>query len=234
MDFIGILIFFVVAIASLAQKARENRKAKQANNPLAQRRDQRQVPAKRDESTVRQAKPKGASSGPSVALSPETTGGELIKALFGEGAVDSNEGWTAVEPEPRRELPRHRQQPAPRQPNEGGTVRDAVIRQREGMQRTRADHPARAHHHDKHRSPQQQQPSREQVVAERQRRKEQARQHREKAVARQKQQTQQQRRAPRPVAPVAQPSFVPQTLNDVRRAIVMAEILGPPKAYEDR
>ncbi len=234
MDFIGILIFFVVAIASLAQKAQENRKAKQANNQLAQRRDPRQALAKRGDSTVRQAKPKGASSGRSVALSPETTGGELIKALFGEAAVDSNEGWTAVEPESRKELPKHTQQSVPRQQHAEGQVRDAAIRQREGMERTRADHPARAHHHDKHRPPQQQQLSREQVVAERQRRKEQARQHREKAVARQKQQTQQQRRAPRPVAPVAQPSFVPQTLNDVRRAIVMAEILGPPKAYEDR
>lgn len=232
MDFIGILIFFVVAIASLAQKAQEGRKAKEAKGQLAQRRDQRQAVAKRGESTVRQAKPKGASSQRPAGLSPETTGGELIKALFGEAAVDSNEGWTAVEPEPRRELPKHTQQSVPQQ-DDGGNVRDAVIQQREEMERSRADHPAKAHDQKKHRAPQQQ-PPREQVMAERQRRKEQARQHREKATTRQKQQTQQQRRAPRPVAPVARQTFVPRTLNDVRRAIVMAEILGSPKAYEDR
>lgn len=240
MDFLGILIFFVAVVASIAQKAQEGRKEKKASKERLDQRDQRLVKAKQTGTDVRQARPKG-SANPAPKAAPGATGSDLIKALFGEESVDSDEGWTAVEPAPRRELRQVKPAQAQRADN-SEHVREAALRQREEEEQRRSNHPARAHHPDKHarehqqRQQMEEQRKRKQVMAERQRRKEEARRHREQAAAQQKQQIQQQRQPRRAIAPVAgsTASYIPRSMDDTRKAIVLMEILGQPKAFDDR
>jgi hypothetical protein len=71
---------------------------------------------------------------------------------------------------------------------------------------------------------------REQVLAERQRRKQQAEQKRRAETEARRTKTK--RRSKGVVAPIASGGILPRSLGDVRRAIVMAEILGPPKAMQ--
>ena len=252
MDFLGPLIFIVLIIASAAKNLQEGKQKKEALENRKERlhaRSQSNVktatPASRPGTpAVRQARPKGAGrgSGPGK-LSPNTSGKELIDALFGEGATEKMEGWMEVPPVPApkksQAAPPHR---APEQRTEN--PRESAKRQREGMEQQYArdnDHSSRGHaqgisHQQQQRRPiaqgqppQQRQYSdqeRQRIAAERQRRKAQQQQ---QAQAK----AQQQRPARRAVvAPVATGSFIPQTLPDVRRAIIMAEILGSPKAFE--
>lgn len=244
-----VVVFIVIAIASIAQKIQESKQKKEANALRKDRIQSRTTTTKTARPAsgagavpVRQARPKGAArgEGPST-LQPGTTGKELINALFGEGTTESMEGWIDVA---SKSAQQKAQRPAPRQQVRRHEVpehpREAAKRQREAMQEQYArdnDHSSRGHargiSHQRQAQPAQQgqhsEQERQRIMAERQRRKEQQQQQK-----RQAQQKTQQQRSPRRavIAPVASGNLIPRTLPDVRRAIIMAEILGPPKAFE--
>lgn len=257
-----ILIFIVIAIASGAQKMQEGKQKKIAEERrkerLAKRKDGRQSPAMQSADRegavpVRRARPKGASRGEKPAqLEPGTSGKDLIEALFGEGAAETMEGWTNVDspappkPQQRPAQPTSNRDQEVRRQEHPSNPREAALQQREEMEEQYArdnDHSVRGHARGvSHQQPtpgvrqakpnQQRKESgqeRQRVVTERKRRQQQLQQQK-----RQAQQKAQQQRAPksRVVAPIASDSFIPHTIPEVRRAIVMAEILGPPKAFD--
>ena len=170
----------------------------------------------------------------------EATGRELIGALFGEGSADSDDGWEEVHPE-HRPVPKREIQAVPQQARPEHT-RDAALQQREKMEHDRS----RAHSlHGAHpgtepsqeplsrakanRAKASEEKRRQQVSAERQGRKQQAEQQRRQASQGRRSQ---QARPRGIIAPVARGGLIPRNLVEVRRAIVMAEILGRPKAFE--
>lgn len=257
-----VLVFIVIAIASSAQKLQEGKQKKIAEERrkerLAKRKAAGGAPASQTAEReggvpVRRARPKGAGHGEKPAqLEPGTSGKELIDALFGEGASDSMEGWTKVgSPAPPKAAPARTKQTSNRDQGvqrreHPAHPREAAKQQREAMEEQYArdnDHSVRGHARGvSHQEPtpgvrrakatQEREPSqneRQRIAAERKRRKQQMQQQK-----RQAQQRAQQQRAPqrRVIAPVASGDFIPNTLPEVRRAIVMAEILGPPKAFE--
>lgn len=225
-NLLGVLFFFVVVVFSIAQNLVEKAKEKKSRDEMSKRiKDRNESGTSRNEPQVRQAKPKGA--GRSVTIEPGTSGKDLIEALFGQGAADDGQGWTPVPAEKPRPAQRPSQGARTATPVEGQSSQA----ERMAMERKRAqEHAARKNQeraqqqkkaeHDKARREQQ---SRQQVMAERQRRKQE----------RQRQQQTSQRAPRRAAGSIESESFVPQNLNDVRRAIVMAEILGPPKALQD-
>lgn len=242
MQFLTSLIFIIVVIASLAQKFQETRKANDARPAQKNKTKPGEVSA-----TARKQLFEGTRSAPAarareaiervkkVDVSGETTGRELIEALFGGGSADSDDGWEEVHPE-HRPVPKHDIQDVPRHV-EPEHARQAALGQREQMEHDRS----RAHSlHGPHRGPEQsraqvnrakaaEEKRRQQVLAERQRRKKQAEEQRRQASqARRSQQA----RARAIIAPVARGGLIPRNLVEVRRAIVMAEILGKPKAFE--
>lgn len=240
-NFFGIIIFIVIGIASAAQKRQEAKQKKGA----AARQMERESSTTRT-TTVRQARPKGAGSKGPASLSPGTSGKELVTALFGEGAAEKMEGWTQVPPLPGDPKAKQASKPqrAPQRVqrhDESVSPREEAMRQREAMEQQYArdnDHSSRGHARGVSHQPQRQaQPAQQQhteeerrrIHAERQRRKAQQQQQK-----RQKQQKAQQQRPPRRavVAPLARTSIIPASMPDMRRAIVMAEILGSPKAFE--
>ena len=242
MEFITTLVFIVVVIASLAQKFQETRKANDARQMQKNKSKPGEVrPSIRQEllegsASVNVAKARDAVGRVTKAgASGETMGRELVEALFDQDSADSDDGWEEIHPEhlpvPKRtvqDMP-HQQQPE--------DPRKAALRQREKMEhdRTRAHslhgahsgrQPSRA---QMNRAKAQEEKNRAQVLAERQRRKEQANeQKRQASQARRSKQV----RGRGIVAPVARGGLIPRNLVEVRRAIVMAEILGRSKAFE--
>ena len=94
MDGLVVLIVIIAAVSQFVQNAQEKKK-KQAAKSFRKEQGERR-PQSTSGVPVRQAKPKGAArSGPST-LEPNTTGKDLIDALFCEGASESMEGWTNV------------------------------------------------------------------------------------------------------------------------------------------
>jgi hypothetical protein len=236
MDFLGVLIFIVIAIASMAQKLQEAR----AENNARRATQNKSKPGEVSDATrkmmfegkpgVAVAKAKGTlDQVAKVAASPDATGKELIEALFGEGSADTDDGWEDVHPE-HRPVPTRQQQKIS-QHNDPAHAREAAQRQREKMEHERS----RGHAlHGGHASNEQaraaaEERKRKQVLAERERRKQQAIEQQKQAS---KARSQRAARTRAIVAPVAQEGFIPRNLNDVRRGLVMAEILGKPKAFE--
>lgn len=242
-SFLGVLIFIVIAILSLAQRFNESRKESEARRaqksrtkPGEVRTDVRQRMME-GSTGVKVAKAKGAvERAVRSAATPETTGRELIEAMFGEGSADNDDGWEEVHPQ---HLPVEKQAipklPEHQNPND---VRKAALRQREAMEHGRSrEHsvhgahvPGETQEARARRAKANEARKREQVLAERQGRKQEAeRQRRAEAEARR---GKTKRRNKGVVAPIASGGILPQNLGDVRRAIVMAEILGPPKALQ--
>ena len=238
-----VLIFIVIAIASAAQKLQENKQKKDAN---ARRKDR--IPSRPESTTrtarsasgVRQARPKGAARGATpAALQPGTTGKELINALFGEGAADSMAEWTKVPPVPVAEKPK--QAPVT---HRSENPREEALRQREAMQQQYArdnDHSSRGHASGishQQQSQGQAQPARQRQYTEQERQRIAVERQRRKAQQQQRKRQGQQKSSPQRtprravVAPVASGNFIPRSMPEVRQALVMAEILGPPKAFE--
>ncbi len=261
-DLFPILVFIVIAIASTAQKLQEGKQKKIAEERrkerLAKRKETGNSPATQTANRegavpVRRARPKGAGHGEKPAqLEPGTSGKDLIEALFGEGAAETMDGWTKVDsPAPPKAKPKPAQQSSDRdqqvrRQDHPANPREAAMKQREDMEEQYArdnDHSVRGHARGvSHQNPepgarrakasqQRQQSKQEQrrIAAERKRRQQQLQQQK-----RQAQQKAQQKRAPqrRVVAPVASGEFIPRSMPEVRRAIVLAEILGQPKAFE--
>lgn len=232
MEILPTLIFIVVIIASLAQKFQETR----ANNEAKRAAKNKSKPGELSDAARRQmfegaptervAKPRGKVVKKTV--SPETTGRELIDALFGDGASKSDEGWTDVPVPPpiRKELPKRVQQ-VPRTA-QAGHSRDAAVQQREQMERERGSS-RQASRDEANRHGVAEEQRRLQVLAERECHKQKIEAQRRKAAAGR---TSAAARARGVVAPASNRDFVPRSLGDARRAIVMAEILGKPKAFQ--
>lgn len=239
MDFLYVLVFIVVGIFSMAQKFQEVRKKGEAQRAQKNRSKLGEVPGAvrqrlMEGADVQVAKAKGvAQRAKSAAVSPEATGKDLIEALFGEGATENDDGWEEVHP-PHRSVAKRTRQNVP-QHQEPAHVREASQKQREDMEHNRS----RTHRrHGTHastgpaRAKAEEERKRQQVLAERQRRKQAAEAQRQQA-SKKRQQRKAQSRVQSIVAPVG-PSggVIPRNLTEVRRAIVMTEILGKPKAFE--
>jgi hypothetical protein len=239
MDFLYVLVFIVVGIFSMAQKFQEARQKGESRRAQQNKSKPGEVPGATRQrmmkgADVQVAKAKGvAQRARNTAASPEATGKELIEALFGEGASESDDGWEEVHPE-HRPVAKRAQSAIP-QHQDPEHARAAALKQREDMEHDRS----RKHRiHGEHeatsaaRAKAEEELKRQQVLAERERRKQAAEAQRHEA-SRKRHQRKAQSRVRGIVAPVGgSGGVIPRNLVEVRRGIVMSEILGKPKAFK--
>jgi hypothetical protein len=179
-----------------------------------------------EEAPVREAAPKGA---PPARRERKAPAQELMEALFGAGLVEPEEEeaeWPPAAPAPRPELPPRVQRPAP-----PPIRREVVARHVE----------SRVQHEPVHEGA----TTREESIRLRQAQEAQQRQREAQQRAREEKQEQ---RARQKQIPRRKRAGVPRTpptrrqkrerlfsgAHEVRKAIVFAEILGPPKALQDQ
>ncbi len=211
-----VIVFLVIGALSIISKAQEKRK-------IEERKKRQKPDAPLPDATRRvlygpenpqTARPKGAP--PAIPEAPKRTEAapkpavqEILESLLG---VELDEGeWQPVEPAPRRELP-PKTQHAPQ--HEGHIQRPDNVREasREQREHTGADYTRQA-------------PppvSRE--------RSEKSRRQRGKAQPPRRQRQSRPRQEP---APAKSSAAIFYGLDDVRKAIVFAEVLGPPKAFKE-
>ena len=249
MDWIGALIFLVIIIASMAQKFQEQRALRQEKERQKGKTSPKDLPEatrrmiygspgepRTAEPRVREAKPRGSTQ--PHRERPEDPAREMLETLFGAGkATEEEEGdWIPVSTAPQRTAPKRsaeRQPAAAQRPT--GDVRKHIQAQREESEekRTYRQSEKQAHprkHHLPHMLRREAHEARERATQEERRKQimeERARLKRERAKAQQAKQ-----RPVRQVAPAPQQrAGMFNNLDDIRRAIVFAEILGPPRAY---
>lgn len=216
---IGVIIFIVFIVISIAQKfkeradiARDQQQSPQSK-PGEKSDEARQI-LYGEEARVREAAPKGAAPARRQRAAPAK---ELMQALFGA---------EKVEPEEEAEWSPHAQRPAP-----PPIRREVVARHVE----------SRVQHEPVHEGA----VTREEDMRLRRAQEAQQRQHEAQQRAREEKQ---EPRARQKQAPRRKTAGVPRTpptrrqrrerifggAHEVRKAIVFAEILGPPKAFQDR
>lgn len=231
MDFIGVLIFVVVVILSIASKAQEARKAEQREREKAERQPQ-QLSGKasqqihgRGETMTATAK-RGAVPPPPPPQrprrEPRPVEQELMETLFG---VKSDKEETAAPPQVERSVQQTVQrvreareaQPSSLRSGSRATPEDVrrkqeQVRKKQGASRQKQE-AARRHAHDQEKRARQKQRKR----------------------GRQREQSLHDHpyKDPPRVAPVARKSFLFNNARDVQRAVIYAEILGPPKSTRE-
>lgn len=236
MNLVGTIIFLVVVISSIAQMIKEGKqgpsKRPRGQKPLT--RDMLPEATRRKlygdpgagprVATPKQAEPRQAtpaaappqrSQAPPRREEPLAPGRQLLDALSGRAqSMEEEEGWTPVQPAPRREMPRPVQPPP---------LPEA---QRAEQPRPVQSAPPRVSARQEQRPSRRERPSRRTAQVRQQRA-----QHPQRAPRRKMQS------AARPAEAVSRRRRGPSSvlfggLGDVRKAIVFAEILGPPKSME--
>lgn len=228
-EIIGPLIFIVVAIFALAKKLQEQRAQADKQRPEEAPRARGDLPDTTrqmlyGEEKVRQARPAEPRTARPRVDEPLTPGRVIMESLLGGPAPEEAEGgWVPVqEPAQRRELPGTGQEPSAPQRRIVEVQRPAL---REA-QRTPVGPERRPPQLPRVAAPQQ--PAEEQ-----QRRLEEVRRRRATASQARRRQAQP-RKKPRRARPRPSPRslFLWGDLRGVRKAIVLAEILGPPKSLQ--
>ncbi len=233
---IGAIIFIVFIVISIAQKIKERADMARARHQQPQSKPgEMSAEARRknygEEAAVREATPRGVPH----RRKPVAPARELMEALFGaervevveeEADAEADAEWTPLTPDARRELPQRVPPPPPpiRRPvvarhiesrvqhepvHKGATTREESIRLRQAQEA-------------RQRQGEEQQRARETSSDQPRGREEGPRRRR----ARQVQPTPPTRRQKR--------ERMFSGAHEVRKAIVFAEILGPPKAFQDR
>ena len=222
---IGAIIFIVFIVISIAQKIKERADIARADRQLPQSKpgemsqEARRTIYNKETPVVREATPKGAAPPPRGRAAPAK---ELMEALFGAETIMPEEEeaeWAPVAPATRPELPRHVQRPAP------PPIRREVV----------------AHHvesREQHKPVHEGATTREESIGLRQAQEaqQQAREEKPKQRAR-KEQVRRRKAAEVPRTPPTRRQRRKRLFSgahEVRKAIVFAEILGPPKAFKDR
>ncbi|MDK1021038.1 MAG: hypothetical protein QGD90_05325 [Candidatus Hydrogenedentes bacterium] len=220
---IGAIIFIVFIVISIAQKIKERAEIARAkgqhpqSKPGEMSEEARRMPSG-EEASVREAAPRGA---PPARRERKAPAQELMEALFGAETVEPEEEaeWPPAAPAPRPELSPQVQRPAP------PPIRREVVAQHVE---------SRVQHEPVHEGA----TTRQESIRLRQAQEEQQRQREEKQGQRPRQKQ----------IPRRKSAGVPRTpptrrhkrerlvsgAHEVRKAIVFAEILGPPKAFRDR
>lgn len=228
MDFIGVLIFIVVVILSIASKAQEARKADQREREKAEREPQqlsgkaRQQIHGHQEAKVATAK-RGAVPPPPPPQrprhKPRPVEQELMETLFGV-KVEKEEAQPPpqVERSTQETVQRVREaQPSglrsePRTTPEDVRRKQEQVRKKQAASRQKQD-TARRHAHDQAKRARQKQRQR----------------------GRQREQSLHDHpyKDPPQAVPVRRKSFLFNNARDVQRAVIYAEILGPPKSTRE-
>ncbi len=221
---IGAIIFIVFIVISIAQKIKERAEIARAQQQRPQSKPG-EMPAEArrniysEDAPVRVATPKGVPP----REEPVAPARELMEALFGVERVEVEEeaadaAWAPAAPAPRPELPRRVPPPAP-------PVRRQVVAQHVE---------SRVQHEPVHEGA----TTREESIRLRQAQEAQQRQREEKQGQRPRQkQIPRQKSAGVPRTPPTRRQKRERLFSgahEVRKAIVFAEILGPPKAFQDR
>ena len=228
----GAIIFIVFIVISIAQKIKEHADSARARRQLPQSKPgEMSAQARRktygEKAPVREATPKGAPR----RREPIAQAQELMEALFGAERIEvvqeeAEDEWTPLTPDARRELPQRVPPPPPpmrrqvvarhiesrvqHEPvHEGATTREESIHLRKAQEARQRQREA-------------QQRSLEQRQEQQRVREEEPRRRKTPKV--------------RPTAPTRRRKRerLFRGAHDVRKAIVFAEILGPPKAFKDR
>ena len=244
---IGAIILIVFIVISIAQKIKERADIARADRQRPQSKpgemsqEARRTIYNKEAPVVREATPKGAAAPPRGRAAPAK---ELMEALFGAETIMPEEEeaeWAPVAPAARPELPRHVQRPAPppirrevvahhvesreqhKPVHEGATTREESIGLRQAQE-----------------APQRQREGvtygTMQAEAGAQEAQQQAREEKPKQRAR-KEQVRRRKAAEVPRTPPTRRQRRERLFSgahEVRKAIVFAEILGPPKAFKDR
>lgn len=243
---IGAIIFIVVIILSIAQKMKEGKE--QAD---AKRRWKEEEPAQMSErarktihgepTTVREATRKGHAPSPNRQAT-EQRAKEVFESLFGaevtQEIAEEEADWETVEPARRRELapgpppplPQHTEHPAP------GGSRGADIAShdsRQGEERLREERRRLAKQQELlEKKKRQEAEIRHREEHHKARKKEQEQKRKQQQAAQRSKQRATRSQSTRSARPSSR-KFLGD-LHEVRKAIVFAEVLGPPKALEDQ
>ncbi len=227
---IGAIIFIVFIVISIAQKIKERAEIARAKGQRPQSKpgemseEARRMPSG-EEASVREAAPRGA---PPARRERKAPAQELMEALFGAETVEPEEEaeWPPAAPAPRPELSPQVQRPAP------PPIRREVVAQHVE---------SRVQHEPVHEG------ASTRLESIRLRQAQEARRRQSEAQQRQREEKQRQRLRQKQI-PRRKTAGVPRTpptrrqkrerlfsgAHEVRKAIVFAEILGPPKALRDR
>jgi hypothetical protein len=252
MDFM-FAIFFVIlmVVSSLASKMKEkkelerrnkNRRGRQGKNddlPETTRRvASGNQPARTGSDQVRTARPKDARP---VTRRQESVapGKQLLESLLGDIRQEVDE-WVPVEPKSRRELPqsplekRHETHSHENVREQAQAAREQHARQ---VSRSRSSQPPPVHAQRSTPSEPdvQREKRRQEILEERERRKQSRQQQHQKAQQAAKQKSAQSRQSKRTSAPAAHNRYAQwlHSKNTVRNAVVLSEILGPPKSFRE-
>jgi len=243
-------IFFVVLMvfSSIANKLKEKKELERRKGARGDRQGNgntsgptRRVTSNRPTGTeqVRTARPKGAGSATRTRESV-APGKQLLETLLGELNQDSDD-WVPIEPKARRELPTPPIERA-HEPHSHGNVREQAKAERERHEREVAKRlqrssppPVPAGRVDSGDEDPRREKRREEILAERERRKQARREQQQQSQQAARQRSSQSRRQKQTSAPVAKTRYSQwlHSKDTVRNAIVLAEILGPPKSFRE-
>ncbi len=227
---VGVIIFIVFIVISIAQKIKER-----ADIARAQRQDPQSKPGEMSqaarrtvygqEAPVREAAPKGAAPARRQRAAPAK---ELMEALFGSETVEPEEEaeWSSAAPAARPELPARAQRPGP-----PPARREVVARHVESRVQHAPVHEGAVTREEGTRLRRAQEAQQRQLEAQQR-----AREEKQELRARQKQAARR-KSAGVPRTPPTRRQRRERIFggaHEVRKAIVFAEILGPPKAFEDK
>ncbi len=231
---IGAIIFIVFIVISIAQKIKERADRARANRQRPQSKPgEMSEEARRkiygEEVPVREAAPKGAPPRRKPVLPPAQ---ELMEALFGADVAEEAEEaeveaeWAPIAPAPRRELPQ-RVPPTP-----PPMRRRVMVRHVESRVQHEPVHEAATTREESIRLRQLEEAHKRQREAQQRARG----QKQEQQRAREEESGRRKARRVQPTEPTRRQKRgrLFSGAHEVRKAIVFAEILGPPKALQDQ